>query len=255
MAAKERRESFLQPFAPAPRRLALQALKRRPHLPHTPPPWIPLDQVPEREPVPMFPVFRLAQQALDHVHRLGRRQVEDRPRHRGHRNPVLHRHLIGGKLFVVAPDPVPGAALVRSGDVDDRPRVGADHPERGRRPVAQYRCRPRGKHRRHPTPLARNHPVAQRIDAAMQPMKASGTNPPLDLFLTPSLLQQLPPPHNPVLPPSDHRQRPVVSARPQKPLFCPGFCGLGGHPRSVSSYGARVVRALGRLARESVAER
>jgi len=65
--------------------------------------------------------FRLAQKRLDHLERLGRREVEDRPWHGRDRDPVLHGDLVGRQRFVVPPNPVPGSALDLIGDVDDRP--------------------------------------------------------------------------------------------------------------------------------------
>ena len=81
----------------------------------------------------------------------------------------------------------------------------------------------------------------------MDAMKPPGADSPLDLFLTPPSLQQLAPPHHPMLSPRERRYPAIVSARPQKPGLYAGFCGLGGHSASVAGAAARVVRGLGQL--------
>jgi len=67
------------------------------------------------------------------------------------------------------------------------------------------------------------------VDASMQAMQSPDADPSIDFFLGPTRLQQLPPPHHPVLTPRELAQPAVISARPQKPFFRTGFCGLGGH--------------------------
>jgi hypothetical protein len=88
--------------------------------------------------------------------------------------------------------------------------------------------------------------MAYGVHTSVQPMKPSHTHPAIEFFLTPASLQKLPPPHHPVLFVREPRNRPVISARPQKPVFNKGFCGfasmleLGGHDQASKGSGGSV---------------
>jgi hypothetical protein len=53
----------------------------------------------------------------------------------------------------------------------------------------------------------------------MQPPRSQAT---IDRFFTKPQSQQLLPPHNPMLPASQRRDRPVISASPRQPFFKTG---------------------------------
>ena len=66
--------------------------------------------------------------------------------------------------------------------------------------MAQNRIWSRGEDGGHPAAMPRHVPMPNRIGAGMDAVKPSSADSPLDLFLAPAFFQQLPPPHNPMLP-------------------------------------------------------
>src|SRR6476646_11644187 len=150
----------------------------------------------------------------------------------------------------MAPDPFPGATLAWGGDVDDRPRVGADHPESGSRPVAQDCFRSRSQNRCHPPSLPRDHSVAHRVDAGVQGIEAVGVYPSFDLPAREAEREELAPGDDPVLVLGEIRNRLLPGlrfARPQQSTYPGDWSGLGGHPARLTGDSARVLRRLRRL--------
>ena len=155
--------------------------------------------------------------------------------------------LVGRQRRVVAADLLRRAAPVRDGDVDARPRVRPDHPERRRRPVAEDGVGAGGEHGRHPPSLSRasaDGPRRRRRrggDAA-----APCAMPVLDRVLRSSpSSSELPPPHDPVLaPPRASASSAVVSRVRTKPSHDDGaFADSAGMPASVAGR-AHVWRAV-----------
>lgn len=60
------------------------------------------------------------------------------------------------------------------------------------------------------------------IDASMQRMQTSGSDPDFNRLLTHPKLQELPPTHNPMLPPGKLGKSTVISASPRKPVLRTG---------------------------------
>jgi hypothetical protein len=67
VVAQEGCEALLQRAALATGWLVLEAIERNANFLHPPLARIPLDQVPQREPVPEFQEFHLPQEVLDYV--------------------------------------------------------------------------------------------------------------------------------------------------------------------------------------------
>lgn len=82
------------------------------------------------------------------------------------------------------------------------------------------------------------------VDAGMQPMEALASNPLLHGPFTPPGLQQLPPPHHPVLPRGKRSELAIVIASPRKPFSRDGFRGLDEHRLRLTENLARVARGL-----------
>ena len=200
---------------PAPTKRSSSSLPRDRRAPASPssarsvarpaPPRVALEQVGQREPSSSARrtsasfSARSSSPSLEH-----RRQIEERPRDRGHRNPVDHLDLVGGQLRSVS-DRIPSRPRDDPGarHFGDRSASGAEPPELPRRTVAQHRIRPTRQNRRHPSSLGRQAadgrprrrrggasaaaPAEATVDRAVARCRAS---------------TQLPPRNDPVLPPA-----------------------------------------------------
>jgi hypothetical protein len=60
------------------------------------------------------------------------------------------------------------------------------------------------------------------IDAGVQRMQPPGSNPDFDCLLAHPKLQELPPSHDPMLPPGKVGESSVISASPRKPVLKTG---------------------------------
>jgi hypothetical protein len=99
--------------------------------------------------------------------------------------------------------------------------------------------------------------MPDRIDARVQAMQPFRVEPVLNRPFPDPERSQLPPSHNPMLPPGKPRHRRIEPrpARLRIAILCQRSYrgsgdGLGGYPTTVTRISARVVRGLCRLSRE-----
>jgi hypothetical protein len=64
--------------------------------------------------------------------------------------------------------------------------------------------------------------MPHRIDTNVQWVQSTGPNPDFDRLLTHPKLQELPPTHNPVLPPGELGKPSVIPASPRQPVLRTG---------------------------------
>jgi hypothetical protein len=206
-----------------------------------------VNQVPEREPVAQFQAFHLAQQVLDHVVRLGGGEVEDRPRHRGHRNPLLNRPLIFRYFGDVTADQVIGAAAVRDGDDDAFTRARPKHPQRRCRVVAEDGFGSRSRYGRHPSSFPGDEAMAYGVDPGMHLVQAPSAQSPPDCARLKPQVKQLTSRHHSVLALRQVSDLPIDFASPRQCPHIGLFRGLDGHAPTLAGNLAQLARGLCQL--------
>lgn len=64
--------------------------------------------------------------------------------------------------------------------------------------------------------------MSHRVDPMPHRVKATRPDSSINRFFTEAAIEQLPPPHHPVLPARESRNRSIVSAKPREPFFKTG---------------------------------
>jgi hypothetical protein len=124
-------------------------------------------------------VLGLVDRPLELVGRQDCRQVEEGAGGGGDRDPLLHRDLVGRERDAARVDAGPLTAP-RQADLGSGPRRVADAPQRGGGAVTEHRAGAGSEHRRHPRPMARQHRMPDRKDAAMDRMQTPDRKPVVD---------------------------------------------------------------------------
>ena len=175
LGVEQRHERLLELVAGDPD--GFSGRQHDPQRPHSPVPWIPLDQAPHGNRTPQPPHFQLVKCPLYFPRRRDGGKVEYRPRRRRHRNPLNLRHLVGPQLHAVSDHALHGPELARPGHFRHQRAGRHDPPETSRRTVAEHRIGTSGNDSRHPPTLFGQGPIADRVDAAMQPQQLPAPHP------------------------------------------------------------------------------
>lgn len=171
------------------------------------------EQIGQREPVGVAAVFGLRECPLGAMEVAGRREVEDRTRHGGHRNSVADRGLVRGEAGGVPGDRSRPTALCREAHLRSRRRGRDQIPQHRRARMAQHRSRAAREHRCHPAAVAGEVAMANRVDAAVHRCQAARLHSPVDLPMREPDEYELAPAGDAVLPAGEPAQAALQTVR------------------------------------------
>jgi hypothetical protein len=220
-----------------------------------------LDQIRQGQMVVEPQEFDLPDRDLDFVNRRAGGEIEDRPRHRRHRNPCVNRRLVARQDYAMASDELRGSALARNRHMNRAAPHSPNAPERRSRSVAEHRTDAGRQHRCHRSTERRKAPLTDCVDPRHHDPQAPDRKPVVDRVLPQPQARQLPPCNDPVLRlrhPSNRPIRPLLlrlRARPHRTANIAALCGLAGHGTTVSPVTSRVARAVTKMCDASVSER
>jgi len=122
-----------------------------------------------------------------------RGEVEERPGNGRDPDAAMDGDLVGRQARTVKVDTSASVEAARRGDIDEGPQGAQNLPESTGGTMAQKRVRSAGQDGRHPTSLADDRPVTDRVDATVKLVEATVRDASVDRLATEAELEELAP--------------------------------------------------------------